>query len=167
MKKDFSDDRYVAPPSLRRSISPQPHGGKEMSGCLFEDSLPAKPGASVALSELKPLGSPNDQPADTKCNPNPQQRKSVVAPQFCSPGDGLGKAALPDANDTDGESKIAVILKFQLNTSNYATIVLRELMGNVAEDENSCNQPHGQQSHPGNRSFRGFTHLNRQTSPAM
>jgi tRNA pseudouridine13 synthase len=156
-KKDVSEDRFVASHELHRSNSPLPPIGWGITERLFKQTLPTKPDASVALNEPKPLGTPTDQPAETKFNCKPQMRMSMTVPQFCSPGDGLGKATLPDVGNTDGESKIAVILKFQLNTSNYATIVLRELMGNVADEEILCGQPtHGQQSHLGNRNFRSF-----------
>ncbi|KAL2133178.1 hypothetical protein VTI74DRAFT_2786 [Chaetomium olivicolor] len=41
---------------------------------------------------------------------------------------------IDEASLTPGADKIAVILKFQLKASNYATIVLRELMGTTAEE---------------------------------
>ncbi|KAJ4292235.1 multisubstrate pseudouridine synthase 7 [Collariella sp. IMI 366227] len=44
-----------------------------------------------------------------------------------------GADEIDEASITQGADKIAVILKFQLKSSNYATIVLRELMGTTAE----------------------------------
>ncbi|KAK3682691.1 pseudouridine synthase [Podospora appendiculata] len=61
----------------------------------------------------------------------------IVMPVFHTPSDNP-LVAVNDCtkclgNDPDA-TKIAVILKFQLKTSNYATIVLRELMGSNIED---------------------------------
>ncbi|KAK3942405.1 tRNA pseudouridine synthase D [Diplogelasinospora grovesii] len=61
----------------------------------------------------------------------------ITMPVFRSPSDNpiLAPGDLVDTSIDDGKAKkIAVILRFQLKTSNYATVVLRELMGTNAED---------------------------------
>ncbi|KAK1751571.1 pseudouridine synthase [Echria macrotheca] len=62
----------------------------------------------------------------------------IVLPTFCKPSEN----PIHSSNDFSHElinnpsaKKIAVILKFQLKTSNYATVVLRELMGTTTEDQ--------------------------------
>ncbi|KAK5652511.1 hypothetical protein OQA88_10416 [Cercophora sp. LCS_1] len=61
----------------------------------------------------------------------------VILPEFCKPSDN----PIVSVNDFSQElvrypnaKKIAVILKFQLKSSNYATVVLRELMGTTLEE---------------------------------
>ncbi|KAK3301944.1 pseudouridine synthase [Chaetomium strumarium] len=60
--------------------------------------------------------------------PLPKLRTASDNP-LSSPGNGID-----EANINPLACKIAVILKFQLKPSNYATIVLRELMGTTAEE---------------------------------
>ncbi|KAK4241673.1 hypothetical protein C8A03DRAFT_12090 [Achaetomium macrosporum] len=60
--------------------------------------------------------------------PLPKLRTASDNP-LSSPGSGIDEATINPL-----ATKIAVILKFQLKPSNYATIVLRELMGTTAEE---------------------------------
>ncbi|KAK3357164.1 pseudouridine synthase [Lasiosphaeria hispida] len=62
---------------------------------------------------------------------------NITLPTFCTPSENpiMGVCDLSqELINNPKAKKIAVILKFQLKTSNYATIVLRELMGTNAED---------------------------------
>ncbi|AEO69486.1 uncharacterized protein THITE_2119958 [Thermothielavioides terrestris NRRL 8126] len=85
-------------------------------------------GTSMALVKVE---EPDNAPGDTELINNvpvPKLRTASNNP-LSSVGNGI------DENSIDPEaSKIAVILKFQLKASNYATIVLRELMGTTAEE---------------------------------
>ncbi|KAM7191391.1 pseudouridine synthase [Naviculisporaceae sp. PSN 640] len=55
---------------------------------------------------------------------------SLVIPEFYSPSENPFLSLNGKIHDSSsGGSKIAVVLKFQLKSSNYATVVLRELMG--------------------------------------
>lgn len=62
----------------------------------------------------------------------------VVVPQFRTaspnPLSSVGEATVDESDIPPNASKIAVILKFQLKQSNYATIVLRELMGATVDE---------------------------------
>jgi len=63
--------------------------------------------------------------------------KEIEVPVFCKPSDDpfVSKNDLShELNRRPGAKKVAIILKFQLGTSNYATVVLRELMSSNAED---------------------------------
>lgn len=77
-----------------------------------------------------PLANGMDSPSGSKLV------NGIALPEFRSPSpnpiSSLGNAIEEDAIDPKAR-KIAVILKFQLKASNYATVVLRELMGTTVE----------------------------------
>jgi tRNA pseudouridine13 synthase len=86
-------------------------------------------GSSTALTKVsEPLSASSDTIDFINDIPLPKLRTASDNP-LSSPSIDIDEATInPLAN------KIAVILKFQLKPSNYATIVLRELMGTTAEE---------------------------------
>lgn len=70
--------------------------------------------------------------------PEPQADDEQAAPQGNKEeGNGRGKEDAPPA-DNAGPDKVAAIVKFQLGSSAYATVVLRELMGDLPDDANEA-----------------------------
>lgn len=103
-----------------------------------------RPGSSSSKSSVEPKVSsvdPTDnvepnvsfvEPKDNNTNGNGEQpsTEAITVPEFYSPSINpiLSMNGKIDQTRPDAE-KIAVVLKFRLKTSNYATVVLRELMG--------------------------------------
>lgn len=94
--------------------------------------LPTVPFPNVVKPE-----SPGDGVANVEEGSTVTKIGKIVLPAFRKPSDN----PIISVNDFSHEiasnpdaTKIAVVLKFQLKCSNYATIVLRELMGTGAED---------------------------------
>lgn len=73
-----------------------------------------------------------------------QLRCTIPVPEFQPISDNPILASAPgnhpDTRDYGEGKKIAVILKFQLRSSSYATIVLRELMGTIREENNRASR---------------------------
>ncbi len=98
--------------------------------------LPKVPTAPVSPTESQNGGDKlavvktRNDPADTEVVNNVAIPKLRVASD--NPLSTMG-AGIDEANLEPNADKIAVILKFQLKSSNYATIVLRELMGTTAD----------------------------------
>ncbi|KAK3340145.1 pseudouridine synthase [Neurospora tetraspora] len=96
----------------------------------YGSSMPALPAAAETEKAMVPFNSEKESEADTK------KAANLIVPVLHSPSEN------PFASVDDSEvirsspdaSKIAVILKFQLRSSNYATVVLRELMGTCEEN---------------------------------
>ncbi|KAK1780333.1 pseudouridine synthase [Copromyces sp. CBS 386.78] len=96
----------------------------------YGSSMPALPAAAETASSLVPNKSEDDNEADTK------KAANLIVPVLHSPSE--NPLASVDNSEvirsSPDASKLAVILKFQLRSSNYATVVLRELMGTMEED---------------------------------
>ncbi|KAK4156044.1 pseudouridine synthase [Chaetomidium leptoderma] len=105
----------------------------------YGTNLPKVPGAAMDTTDGQASGNmalvkveePGSASSDTEVVNNvavPKLRTASDNP-LSSVGDGI------DACNIDPKaSKVAVILKFQLKASNYATVVLRELMGTTVEE---------------------------------
>ncbi|KAK0654518.1 putative pseudouridine synthase [Cercophora samala] len=111
--------------------------GKEELADLLSTSLArmdAKQEEDARLSTSQALVKVEDD-----CQPDPsvvELINGVPLPKFHTASNNplLSPKNVVDVNSLDPRArKIAVILKFQLKTSNYATIVLRELMGTTVE----------------------------------
>ncbi|KAK4180047.1 putative pseudouridine synthase [Triangularia setosa] len=110
--------------------------GKELTGLLGNSTaeIKAEQQDSVVLSTSQALVKVED---DGKPDPSVVELiNGVPLPKFHTASNNplLSPKNIVDVNSLDPRArKIAVILKFQLKTSNYATIVLRELMGTTVE----------------------------------
>ncbi|KAK0711522.1 pseudouridine synthase [Lasiosphaeris hirsuta] len=96
---------------------------------------PATPVASTVAESEPPVDAVGTQ--ESVGGASVTKIGNVTLPTFCTPSENpiLGVCDLSqELINNPKAKKIAVILKFQLKTSNYATIVLRELMGTNAED---------------------------------
>ncbi|RYP73176.1 hypothetical protein DL771_003812 [Monosporascus sp. 5C6A] len=98
--------------------------------------------ASDTLDSTNPPGDsrpiPSDKPAqDGDSLPPPSEAQPTASEITASTSIGIGNAAsneTPPSSATDAtDKKIAVILRFALDTSQYATMVLRELQGAPSE----------------------------------
>ena len=127
-------------------------------GSVSAENASITPGSSTAASDAKPAGffanssghrtpttagfqglqSPMGKLAVSSSQDQPAQAPLAV-PEFQQLSDNTISAFAPGGpastgnNHGDGK-KIAVVLKFQLRSSSYATIVLRELMGTIREE---------------------------------
>ncbi|KAK0748773.1 pseudouridine synthase [Apiosordaria backusii] len=105
--------------------------GKELTGLLGNSTAVAK--TEQQDNSCQALVKVDD------CKPDPtvvELINGVPLPKFHTASNNplLSPKNIVDVNSLDPKArKIAVILKFQLKTSNYATIVLRELMGTTVE----------------------------------
>lgn len=129
VKKEESD-------SVAKSESDEWYGKKELAGLLggptalvkTEQEDDAAPSTSQALVKVE-----DDCKSDSSVE---ELINGVPLPKFHTASN---NPLLPPKNIVDVDTldprarKIAVILKFQLKTSNYATVVLRELMGTTVE----------------------------------
>lgn len=97
---------------------------------LYGSSMPAVSATADTEKAMAPFNGEQDVETDAK------KAANLIVPVLHSPSEN------PFAYVDDSEvirsspdaSKLAVILKFQLRSSNYATVVLRELMGTLEED---------------------------------
>ncbi|KAK4193666.1 putative pseudouridine synthase [Podospora australis] len=92
--------------------------------------VPTSPTTGATIKEE------NNTVEPTACKDSPNTINGVVLPEFHTASDNPLSSTRKLFSDEDIDPKarkIAVILKFQLHSSNYATIVLRELMGTSVE----------------------------------
>ncbi|KAK3401045.1 pseudouridine synthase [Sordaria brevicollis] len=101
----------------------------------YGSSMPALPAATEIEKAMVPFNGGKDSETDNK------KAANLIVPVLHSPSENpfayVDKSEVIRSSFT--ASKLAVILKFQLRSSNYATVVLRELMGTLEEDEASGN----------------------------
>ncbi|CCC11968.1 hypothetical protein SMACR_02190 [Sordaria macrospora] len=96
----------------------------------YGSSMPTLPAAAETEKSLVPLNNEKGDETDTN------KAASLIVPDLHAPSE--NPLASVDNSEvirsSPDASKLAVILKFQLRSSNYATVVLRELMGTLDED---------------------------------
>ncbi len=109
-----------------KSESPDMHG-------WYGANLPK---VSVTTTDSQANDSPKGQ--ELSITPSePELINGVALPKFRTASSNPLSSLVNDIDEATidpNASKVAVILKFQLKQSNYATIVLRELMGTTAEE---------------------------------
>ncbi|KAK0709045.1 pseudouridine synthase [Lasiosphaeria miniovina] len=94
-------------------------------------------GAGIsAIPRSDPKAPANTENDETGTSSSNTKVAGVEVPVLRAPSDNpisSPNTSTLDFGDNQDANKIAVILKFQLKTSNYATVVLRELMGTTVE----------------------------------
>lgn len=96
----------------------------------YGSSMPTLPAAPETETAMVPFKGENDDEAGT------EKAANLIVPVLHTPSE--NPLASVDNSEvirsSPDASKLAVILKFQLRSSNYATVVLRELMGTLDEE---------------------------------